>query len=346
VSFDKLLEQAASGRNDADLVSSLAARLASLDRKLTDEAVAGALAEIEGLGGQPVTPGAANSGRAQTRELVAQIAPGPLRPPPIVLGVTLAKRLGVATGSDIALSVQDKDGALTEVRFHVVGLLRTGTDAVDRSRALVELADLQHLTRIGAQVHELALRLADGADPARTLAALSAQPAISKLEVKGWRTLRPDVLAMVQANDALMGTLLFVALIVAAIGVVNTMMMAIFERRRELGVLKAVGMRPRSLLGLVLMETGLLAVAASLAGVGLGLLMDLYLMRVGLDLRHLVGSFSLAGVGLEPVLHGAITVEGVMVPVVSIVFAALLAAVFPAWSAARVEPAVGMREAS
>ena len=315
----------------------------ALDQQLTQDAVAAAMAEIDGNSAPKLAP---TDLKKKTQDLVNQVAPGPLSTPPIVLGVKLARRLGVSPGQVVSLTAQANDGALSEVSFKVVGVLRTGNDAADRTQAVVELADLQHLIRIGDKVHELALRLADGADPKATVAALVAQPPLSKLDVKDWTELRPEVTAMVAANDELMGTLLFVALLVAAIGVVNTMLMALFDRKKELGVLKAVGMRPRSIVGMVLLETALLALAASIAGLAIGVLLDLYLKLHGLDLRGLFGNFSLSGVALDPVLRASITARGLAIPVVSIIGAAVVSAVIPAWSAARTEAAVAMREVS
>jgi ABC-type antimicrobial peptide transport system permease subunit len=138
--------------------------------------------------------------------------------------------------------------------------------------------------------------------------------------------------------------MVLIIFIVATLGVVNTMLMSVFERTRELGVLKAIGMTGGRIVTLIVTETILLVLAASLAGTGLGLAMDGYMVEYGVDLSRFTQGLSLAGIGVNPVIKGVITVRGVIMPTIVLSLSCLLASLYPAIRAARLEPAIGMRE--
>ncbi len=325
----------------------LTAAQEKLDQTLTDAETAAALAEIDALGGQDAgaaAPAAGADVRTTTRSLVAQVAPSPTRAPPALLGVKLASRLHARVGDTVALLGQDAQGATIDQTLRVVGTFQTNDDAVDQTRVVVHLADLQHLLGLGDGVHEIAVRVADRGQARAVASALGSRPALAGLSVEAWQTLRPDLLAMVSANDVFTEMIIIVVFVLAGLGVANTMLMAVFDRRREFGVLRALGMRPRSLLAMVALETLILSVVSAGLGVALGLALDYYLVRHGLDIRF-IGRFSLVGVGLDPVLHASITTRGVVLPAAFMVGIAAIASLLPAAVAARVRPAVGMRDA-
>jgi ABC-type lipoprotein release transport system permease subunit len=205
------------------------------------------------------------------------------------------------------------------------------------------ISDVRRFFALPDRAHELSVRLAnpsDAGDIAKTLARL---PGYQGLDVKTWAELRPDVVAMVQTNTAFTAMMVAIIFAVAAIGVADTILMAVFERRRELGVMKAVGMRPGAIIVMIATETFLLGLGAALVGLGFGVGVDTILGRWGIPLGHLSG-FSLAGAAIPPVLHAALTLEGALLPVLMMLVMALLASLWPAFVAARVQPVVAMSE--
>jgi lipoprotein-releasing system permease protein len=330
----------------------------ALDQKLTESEEEHALDEIDALGGgaapatsargapsEPPEPAPANSNAAarETRELLAQVAPRPSAPPPLLLGVKLAHRLHIEPGARVTLMAEDLDGNPVDVDFVVVGVVSTGDPVLDVTRAIANLSDVQHFLALGDRAHELALRLGDPERAATVAAKLSSEPEFRGLDVRTWSQLRPDVLAMVQANSA--WTVIFIVIVfaIAGIGVANTILMAVFDRRREFGVLRALGMRPSGIVGMVVIETTLLGLGASAAGLALGWGLDAFLSHHGIVLSGL-SSFSLAGVTLQPVLHATTTLEGLLLPVALMLPTAVLASLWPATSAARTEPVEAMKE--
>jgi ABC-type lipoprotein release transport system permease subunit len=258
----------------------------------------------------------------------------------VLVGDGLAERLHAHAGDTLSLTAQRADGGTSDVSARVVGLVRTGNEEIDRSRMILNLVDLQHLLQLEGRVHEVALRV-EARDRARQIAH-ALEPRLPSLSVQSWDELRPDVVAMLQANGTLTSLIVLSVFALAGIGVVNTMLMAVFDRRRELGVLGALGLRPWNVLSLVALETILLASVAALVGLAVGVGLDLYLVRVGLNVAF-VGGFSLAGVGLQPVLHAAIRAHSLLEPLAILVTLAALGSLFPALLAARVQPASAMR---
>jgi len=315
----------------------LTAEQKAQDEALTKAATDAAISEIDALAPATDKPAATN---AETRALLAQVAPRPDAPLPALVGAGLARKLHVRTGDTFSVISQDVDGVQVDVDVRVVGTLHTSSDALDRTRVVMNWRDLQRMLGLGERVHEIALRVDQPGDATDLAAALHAK--LPKLDVESWTQLRPDAVAIVGANDALSATLVFLIFLVSALGVTNTMLMSIFERKRELGVLKAVGMRPAMLVAMVVAETVLLAAVAASAGLIGGWALDEVLLHVGLHTSQ--AAFSLAGANVQPVLHAAITVKGLLMPVGALIGMAFVASLYPAFSAARVQPAVGMRD--
>ena len=149
---------------------------------------------------------------------------------------------------------------------------------------------------------------------------------------------------MLKMNDVSSIIMVSIILFVAALGVVNTMLMAVFERTRELGVLKAIGMSPLAIVRMMMAETFLLILLGGFIGLFFGLSLDVYLVLEGLDLTDSTEGMTIGNVGINPVIYGVITPAGVILPMVILLSITMVASLYPAIRAARMQPAIGMRE--
>ncbi len=339
----------------------------SADADLTQAAAEDAADEIDALGGlddeepaeepseaaeeaaEPEPPPAdpeadAAKRREQSLKLAHALHPPPDEPLQVILGTSLARVLGVKLGDQLYASAATVDGGTGSALLRVQGIYRTGTQQYDRYRAYLHIQDVRRLAHMEGGVHEMAMVL-DSADLGPAVAAdITRRLGREDLVVRSWNVVRPDVAMMMQLNDVSTAIMGFIIFFVATLGVVNTMLMAVFERTRELGVLKAIGMSAPRIMALVIMETILMVLVASVVGAALGLALDGYMVRYGVDLTSLTGGFSLGGIGINPVIHGVITPKGVVLPVVTLAITCLLASIYPALRAARMQPAIGMRE--
>ena len=314
------------------------------DQALTDAAIAEAFARLEG---RATSAGTATPSTDASLALAEQLAPGPSRRPGVVLGAKLAANLGLSAdpegrwGQVLELLVEGAHGVQSHLELEVRGVMQTGLDHQDRSRLLLHLSDLQHMLQLPDQAHEIALRLTDPGQADARAAALQAQLGEGQ-QVQSWSQLRPDVLALIAANRALMGTLVFIVFLIAGVGVLNTMLVSVMERQRELSLLKALGLAPRKVLLLVMAETVLLCLAGGLVGLTAGAALVAWLQIHGLDVSRF-GEFSLSGVGMAPVLRAQLSAAGAALPLVMLVLISVVSALVPALWAARLAPAAGMR---
>ena len=136
---------------------------------------------------------------------------------------------------------------------------------------------------------------------------------------------------------------MFAIIGVAAFIILNTLLMSVYERTREFGLLGAMGLKPRRVIYLVLAESAMLASMAAAMGVLLGLAGHWYLASIGLPMEVSEGEgFVLSGVALDPVLRGILTLKGVIIPVVTVLIVSLLGGIWPAWRAGRLDPVTAL----
>ena len=259
---------------------------------------------------------------------------------PMVLGAKLARSLHVAPGDEIVAVVQAMDGSLGSQLFSVRGILKLAGESIDRNAAIVLAADFEALFVSGGAIHEIALNSRGRMTP--EVLAQNLAPATANLDVRTWHKLLPALSDMASLFDA---SILIFALIfglAAASGVLNTMLMSTFERIREFGVQKALGATPWRILADVASEAFLLACLGTLAGVVLALPASLYLHYRGLDLSSVVSGFTAMGVAYDPVWHARVSLQVFVAPVLVMWVVCLVASLWPAVRAARIQPVTAM----
>jgi ABC-type lipoprotein release transport system permease subunit len=253
----------------------------------------------------------------------------------IVIGRDLAGKLKTRLGKRVIVMVQAADGHLAEVGLPIVGLFGNTEPAQDEF-IFVSLGEAQGTLGVGTDLSEIALD-ASGRNVNALVSAL--QQAAPELDVQSWTTLEPLAYTMETFSQSYVAIWLLVMFVLMAIGIVNTQLMAVFERTREFGLLQALGMRPQLVVALVMLESTLLVGLGVLAGVIL-MLLTLLPFAHGLDLGPLAASAEMYGASSILYPH----LEAGHAALFSLIVWALGVAttVWPARAAARASPAVAM----
>jgi len=263
-----------------------------------------------------------------------------LKPGSILVGRLLAMELKAREGDEIAIVTQAADGTLGNDLFRMSAAVSTGLPYLDRSLAVARMDDLQELLALGPdRIHEIAIKVDHPLEaPAITQQIARMKDLPAALQVESWRDLLrqlSDYLDLARGADVF---IIGLVVLFSVFGVLNTMMMATFERIREIGMLNALGMRPRLILLTILVEAGFLAMLGLAGGFLLGVGAMQYLSTYGLDLTRWMGELSVVETRMDPIWKAVWNWRAVVVAAVSLCLATVLAAYLPARRAVRFDP--------
>jgi ABC-type lipoprotein release transport system permease subunit len=262
----------------------------------------------------------------------------------VILGRKIAKTLNARPGSEIALITQAVDGSLGNDLYQVVGVLKTLDEKTDRTTVIMSLTDFAELLVLPDRIHEVAVRTPNAMDVDRYKPRVLSLLAGTGCEVRTWKEIAPALKDALAMNEAWTTIMLVIVFSIGSLGILNTMLMAVFERMYELGLMLAVGLKPGRLVRLILMETLMLAGISEVLGISLGLLWSWRLVVKGWDLTGLFGEgFEFTGFAFENVLRAAIWPEGMLQCAAIMLVISGLAALYPAVKAARLKPVEVMR---
>jgi ABC-type lipoprotein release transport system permease subunit len=259
--------------------------------------------------------------------------------PEAILGRGLAKILNAGIGDEIVVVSQAADGSIANDLYHLIGIVESGDEISDRMAFYLHLKDAQELLVLEDRVHEIVV-IAEDLDRVgeltKTIAGKITDP---NLEVAPWQEFARPFYQAMKADQQGMWIMLFVIILIVAVGVLNTVLMSVLERTREYGVLKAVGTRPGYIFGLVLSEVNIIALASVIVGTGLSLLFNYLLSIHGITLPE---AFTYGGIEFKT-MYSEINARSLYIPAITVILAATIVSVFPSLKAARIEPARAMR---
>ena len=257
----------------------------------------------------------------------------------IVLGGRLAEILGVEVGSELLLYSVAYSLESAYDLFRVVGIMHLPSPALDRGLSLISLADAQAFFVYGDRLSEIAIRAQDSDTSAELAEELGASLDPEKVEVHPWQQMMPELAQSVVLDKAGMYMMLAVLVLVVAFGIFNTILMAVLERKREFGVVLALGLRPRAIFRVVYVESILLAGVGLALGLLIAIPVALYLQANPIPLANsaeMAAAFEM--VGTEPFLAAKIVLMNPVFSALTILCVAVIAALYPALRASRGKP--------
>ena len=256
-----------------------------------------------------------------------------------MIGQGVARSLDIGTGDEIVLISQGADGSIANDIFEVVALVGT-KDSYDRMIVYLPLVPAQEFISVGDQVHEYAMLVnnANGSEAIASSLQLKLDNVVPGATVSPWQVVEEAFYKSMQAD--LQGNYFAMAIIVflVCIGVLNTVLMSVFERTKEFGVLRAIGSRPAQIFKLIFVETMMMATLSILLGYLLLIPMLLFLTQVGFVLPE---PMEMGGV---PFLHlkGGVNALVLTAPALIIYAFAAVVTILPGIRAVSITPKTAM----
>ena len=255
----------------------------------------------------------------------------------VLLGKKIAVTLDAVIGDELVIVTQAADGSIGNDLYRVAGILKGISEEIDRSTVMMSLADFRSLFSLHDVATEIVLRRNDATEDL-TLIRNRIKLAVPDQEVKTWKEIFPAVSDMLELTDASIYILLTIIYLAGSLIMLNTMLMSVFERIKELGIMMAIGFRPMQVLLLIFLETFFLTLCGALMGLACGVSLSLYLTYYGLDLTSITEGFSFVGIAAEPHWFAVTTFNTVCPPFIFLFVLSLLAVIYPAIKASLLKP--------
>jgi putative ABC transport system permease protein len=253
----------------------------------------------------------------------------------ILIGASMSKKMKVDVGSRIVLSFQDQDNNLISASFLVVGLFDTGYKRFDESNAFVHLHQISEYLDIDDQFHELAVLAHNPENLNEIVNAL--EPFFPDMRIRTWQEVSPELEIMMASSGMFSYIFVILILIGLAFGLLNTMLMAVFERTREIGMLMAIGMNKRKLFLLIIIETLFLSLSGTAIGIILAIALVSWTGHIGIDLSAF--SDVMKELGVDPVIYPTLDLSFTYVLPFIVVAISIISALYPASKALGLKPA-------
>lgn len=258
-----------------------------------------------------------------------------------LLGKELAQELEVKEGDELVLVSQAADGSVANDRFTVAGTFVSSSAEIDATAVVLSLADAQAFFGLGDGVHQIVVRLpTEAEDVSPELSATRAALDLKTLEALSWSDMLPEMKTSMQNKRKSQSVMDLVVFLIVGLGVFNAMAMAVFERTRELGVLGALGTRPRRLLAMILIESLWQATVAFIVGLALAAAILYGIGSVDLS-ASMKGD--VMGVRMPSELKLALVPSALWSAAITAFVTAALGALLPAVRAMRLKPVEALR---
>jgi ABC-type lipoprotein release transport system permease subunit len=255
----------------------------------------------------------------------------------LLIGQAMADTLGVTVGDRVTLVGRATHEQMRRRTMTVAGIYDTGIAEVEKRMVYVSLLEAQTLFDLRDQATEVAIFLKSVGQESLVVEAL--QAALPGYEVDAWDTLDPSTKQSMDMEDQIMSIFGLIILLIAGVGILNLMLMVVFERTREIGLLAAMGLKRREIILLFLLEGILIGLVGALLGGLLGGIINAYYGRIGMEWAAESSDYSPLAALLGGRIYFHVTVDLLLGRALTVVVIAALASLYPAWRASRREPA-------
>ncbi len=262
----------------------------------------------------------------------------------VAIGHILARNLRASVGDELVILGTGKEGGVAALVLNIVGLLRSGMSELDRNLVIAPLADVQAGFDLDDEVHSLVLR-GDSPELGQQLATGATELLPAKdaaLTVRSWELLLPEVQQGIDIDKVGGNLMYWIVLALVAFSVVNSFVMTIFERTREFGMLRALGMRAGQLVWLLQWEAFFIWLLGTVLGIGCAALLVGWLGSTGIDLGEMADSYT-AEMFMPTKLYPAWSMKALLMAPVALFFGCQLASLIPGLRLFRLQPVEALR---
>ncbi len=269
---------------------------------------------------------------------------------PIVIGQAMAEKLEVELGDRVFLMVQGLTGDVAYAVYFVHGIFRTGINELDKNMAWVPIDSLRSVLaadveRFSNAAHEVTVQIEPNYNldlfTANAVAAVGerSQP----LEVLNWQQMQPGIMQAIEMDDYFIYIMMIIIFAVVAVGIMNTLLMAVFERIREFGIMMSLGSKPAMIFKLVTLESLLLGLIGAIGGLLFGLLLFYINMKIPWDFSNYKEMGDLVAFDYTEKIYPTLVWSNILKAVIGIYIFTILASIWPAYWAKNLKPVDALR---
>ena len=258
----------------------------------------------------------------------------------IVIGEKLAEKLGVEVGDKVVGMANRIDGSIGSDVFRVKGIFSTSNSEFDRAYIYINIENIRSMLDLGDKVYEYTITTNDYRD-ASQIAQQIKNKLNAKYEVLSYKDILPLLIMQIEMSKQQMVVVNLIIGLALIFGIINTMLMTVYERIREIGVLMSIGMKNSKLFSMIVLEAFILGFLGAVIGLVVGSAIVLPLSASGIDLS--IFSDGLNALGTGSIIYPVLTFDGIITTIIMIPFITILGAIYPAVKAIRLEPVNAIR---
>lgn len=262
------------------------------------------------------------------------------RMPPILIGEKLATKLQLKTGSKINVQMVDFNGDLSSKGYRVCGIYKTFNTTFDEMTLFVHFDDLKsQLSMPDNAAHEIAVSVETGDDAA--LVKTGIKKIAGENVVQTWKELSPEMSLLTDSMDQYMYIFILIILLGLCFGIINTMLMAVLERTKEIGMLMAVGMNKRRIFSMIILESVLLTLTGGMAGIAIGSAITKHFETTPIDISMFAQGLEKYGYASQ--IYTSLRTDTLVTITILVIITGLISAIYPARKALKLNPAEATR---
>ncbi len=248
----------------------------------------------------------------------------------INIGSWFAEDIGAKVGAYITLVTRGNGGFYEAMDLEIVGIVNCPNPNVNRTLLMMPIDTADDYLAMEGAATEINILLKDSADTVEKIAQIKDILNLDSTNytIMDWKELAHDYVAIAEAKRGGSSMILFLVFIIAAVGISNTMLMAMYERIRELGMMRALGMKDSSIQLLFLFEAGGIGLLGAIIGTLLGILANFFLVKYGINLGFMLRDMDI-GYRIASVMRGVWSVKTIIVSLFSGLLLSMIVAYFP-----------------